>query len=63
MIIPQDPGQGNPEQDEPGDEAETLAILGDLDTMLAIAEGLEDGSLIEDGDGNWYRRPEQENGS
>lgn len=35
---------------------ETQAILGDLETMLAIAEGSEDGSLAEDDDGTWYRR-------
>src|SRR5580692_7568675 len=38
------------------EERETRDILGDLGTMLAVSEGLEDGSLTEDDAGNWTRR-------
>jgi hypothetical protein len=35
---------------------ETREILEDLETMLAIAEGTEDGSLAEDDGGTWHRK-------
>lgn len=43
-------------QDQRAAVRETRAILDDLETMLAIAEGLGDGSLAEDDSGTWHRK-------